>query len=424
MPNDPVPADWPERFVYMCNATQGAPVNIVPMVNAGAGRIVGMVILIGLSNPDKPTNGDRSNALLPAERLRDYGRSILGLNDKDMIVLKGRTEYFSDWTNAFGTAADLAEELNAAIVYNITGGSKPQAVGALLGQPAARDGSPAVSVISFGHDRRTRRLQIDPKGQLNEDLLPVAEGMTLDTYLKSLGLKENAGEARRTKQSTMQHDNNAADAMEKLLAKTGQFNLRRMFAGLYSPLYNKVVNGEISVVLKPESAGFFKPVILNLPNTTLDDVGTVIIRSSDDLEFLQGKWLEHAIYTRVARLFTGRNDAEVASGVRFGSGAGGNVDYSDFDLAVLSGDRLDLIEAKAYINAKGMHEAIEKLARYREIVGGHAGSAWIVAPLLDHGQLNKVEMLTHAKDAGISLLFGKSALNTLESQIKASHRLP
>lgn len=419
MSNDPAPADWPERFVYMCNATQGAPVNIVPMVNAGAGRVVGMAILVGLSNPDKPTNGDRSNALLPAERLRDYGRSILGLDDKNMIILKGRTEYFSDWTDAFGKAAGLAKALNAAIVYNITGGSKPQAVGALLGQPADRDGSPAVSVISFGHDRQTRQLRIGASGQLSEELLPVTEGMTLDTFLLSVGFKENDSEGRKHNQTLIDKNHLAADAMEKQIAETSPALLRRLFAAFYKQVYNRDYRKDFTVNVASDCMDFFRPAIARLDKTHIENGGSISIGSRFDLEFLQGKWLEHVIYRRVTKLLAGRNDTEVACGVRFGSGRGGN-DFSDFDLAVVAGDRMDLVEAKAYITAKGLHEAIAKLAHYREAVGGHAGAAWIVAPLLSKDQVSGAGMQTHAKDAGIGLLYGNTALDDLDNALKRS----
>src|SRR6185437_1307003 len=60
---------WPEKFIYVCNATQSAIVNALPIVHAGLERIDRIVIFCGVERGHAPDARETREALEPAERL-------------------------------------------------------------------------------------------------------------------------------------------------------------------------------------------------------------------------------------------------------------------------------------------------------------------------------------------------------------------
>jgi hypothetical protein len=50
--------EWPEKFVYVCAATQGAIVNTLPICYAGIERIARVYVLCGASGIQMEDSGD------------------------------------------------------------------------------------------------------------------------------------------------------------------------------------------------------------------------------------------------------------------------------------------------------------------------------------------------------------------------------
>jgi len=61
---------WPERFVYVCNASRASLVNILPMVHAGIDRIEELVIFCGARSLHSKDANEIAEAIDPANRLR------------------------------------------------------------------------------------------------------------------------------------------------------------------------------------------------------------------------------------------------------------------------------------------------------------------------------------------------------------------
>jgi len=183
-------AQWPERFVYVCSAGTAANVNIAPMLHGGPQRIVGVVILVGISKPNDPTPSDISNAIIPGQRLEDYARVVLGLRDGQIKPLVGHADLIADWTDALSHADQLAAAADAEIVFNVTGGRVAGKLGVM--HALARHKGQPVSLISVGlADFVVRRVEFLADGGVRERPMPVAGRIGLENYMRTYGIEEH-----------------------------------------------------------------------------------------------------------------------------------------------------------------------------------------------------------------------------------------
>lgn len=418
---------WPDRFVYVCTATKGGIVNIAPMLNAGPARVVGLLVLRAVNDLEKLTETEKSNAILPGERLMEYAKSHLDLEPENMGFIDGKPDSFTDWTDVLPKASQMAAGLNAEIVFNITGGPKPVVLGTLLGAGASGQNAP-ITMISFGHNSVSKKAFFDASGQLIEEFLPVDLNLGLSDYLKSVGLTEIGRAAREKKERRMTNERSSAEIIFQKILEMDREIVIPKFRSLISAVSGlKYRDKPLNVPLFSETRVFFADVFDKLNNTKTIAKG-IEIRSEYDLEFLQGKWLESKVFNMVSEILKGRNNFEIACGLDFGllpSGATSKqvATISDFDLVILGDDRVEVIESKAVVDVKQIHAAIAKLNSHIRTLGGDAGRAWIVAPLLDKQQLDKNDMIASAQELGIKLLFGRNSLDELEREIRKSRRL-
>jgi Card1-like, endonuclease domain len=418
---------WPQRFVYVCTATAGNIVNIAPMLNAGPGRVVGLLVLRAVNNLKKPTVIEKSNAILPGERLMRYGSRNIDLGPENMKFCNGKSDSFTDWVDVFATARNMAVRLDAEIVFNITGGPKPVVIGALLGAGTSGQNTP-ITTISFGHDAVPKKVYFDADGQMIEEVLPVDLHLTLDDYMKSVELVEINRSKRRKTESRMAKEKSLAENMFQITLKGKQKDARRIFAELYSSLWNLKYNGTtLRVPLHTEIRNYFADIFSDMRDTEITPDG-ISIGSAHDLGFLQGKWLESKVFNAVRDMFEGSTGIEIACELCFGvhserGATDQSAEISEFDLVILGEDRLEIIEAKAAASTKQIHLAIAKLNNHKTRLGGDAGRAWIVAPLLDYQQLDNNDMIKNAEANGIRILFGRDGLVDLEREIRKSRRI-
>ena len=134
--------------------------------------------------------------------------------------------------------------------------------------------------------------------------------------------------------------------------------------------------------------------------------------------FLGGTWLEAAIYSRLAEKLRGRNEVELAAGVRLP--AGNTADSGEIDLVLLKDDRLHIVEIKAVTTAKGMHAQLDKLALRRTNLSGPTGPAWMIAPLLDDGIVAEAGLTEMAITASVNFKFGVGAVDAFVNEIMQS----
>jgi hypothetical protein len=111
-----------------------------------------------------------------------------------------------------------------------------------------------------------------------------------------------------------------------------------------------------------------------------------------------------------------RNDLTLVPNIFVGR-AGGHMAETEFDLAILGDDRLDLIEVKAVVDARGLQTAVTRLAHYRSLLSGPGGRAWLVLPFAHRNTLREAEIDARARDASVTICSGNNALSQLLSEI-------
>ena len=413
-------AQWPERFVYVCTAGGGANVNVAPMLHAGAGRVAGLVVLVPVTDQHDPTPGDVSHAILPAERLEAYARRVLGLPAERIRRREGHPDLLGDWTGALREAAKLARALDAEIVFNLSGGRKPATLGAMLGQAGA--GEVPVSLITVGASSFVvRLLRVAGDGTLDERPLPTAARASLDDYLASYGYREINRDARLAWTGWMQSQEAAIMAIRKATWPQRQTAFRAVYRELAKADRTPV---PIEIGLAEDAHSALAPIVSALDGATLTDF-RLVISSDEARRFLAGQWLEALILHDVEAVFSDRNDVQIFSNVEIADGveAGRNtaVAQTEFDLVIMGDDRLDLVQAKAGTDIRGLHDAITKLGAYRTRLSGPGGAAWLVTPLVTRKTLEEKDLIAHARSEGVRIHNNDGAVRRLVSDLAARY---
>ena len=90
---------WPERFVYVCNASRASLVNILPMVHAGIDRIEELIIFCGAGSLHSKDANEIAEAIDPANRLRRNASqwSKGRLSGKRISVFPGDATDIAKW---------------------------------------------------------------------------------------------------------------------------------------------------------------------------------------------------------------------------------------------------------------------------------------------------------------------------------------
>lgn len=419
MPEDArAEARWPERFVYVCTAGGGANANIAPMLHAGAGRVAGLVVLVPVTDTASPSPPDRAQAILPAERLEAYAGRVLKLPEDRMRRVWGHPDLLGDWSGAMAEAAALARDLDAEIVFNITGGRKPATLGAILGQSGA--GDVPVSLISVGVSTFTMRLvRVRPDGMLDERPLPSPGRATLDDYLASYGYREVNRDRRLEWTEWVQSKDRAVRTIQRMGWRDRQATFRPIYRAMFD-LRKKPL--PLSFDLPDEAPPALRKVVGSLDGVVLES-NRLTITTRHARRFLEGGWLEALILDAVASRLGRRSDVQVFAGVEIARDKdqpkrNRSASETELDLVILGDDRVDLVEAKAGADVTGLHNAITKLGHYRTLLSGPAGAAWLVAPLVTRRVLEENELLAHAEAEGVGIYEHTSSVGQLVTDLK------
>lgn len=403
-------AEWPDRFVYVTTASQGAAVNHAPLHRAGIGRLVGLLILCPLSSPNRPSDSDRTQCLAPADRLLRTARDVFDVLPDHIHIEKGHADLLGDWTSVLHTAADMARGLDASVVFNVTAGRKPAILGALIGMPRGPD-VPQIVMISIGLDSTIRQVVITPGG-LEERPLPGLCEDTLDVYLGTYGLKVPASPKR-------DHQNAFLATCDAACEEIGRALRNRDFCNRFGKLQKEVAGLKapppLTISLNAGEEAALGDLLSSLLGASLEE-GNLTLTSEDARGFLGGYWLE-AMALRALEPLRQRHPAlqmerglEVAD-VRAPRGK----TETDFDIALLHRDRFALIECKAGLDPSLVRKGITHLSHYRSLLSAQAGRAWLLAPLLKNPGADGLK--SHAEDRGVTLLTGPDAIDILAVRV-------
>jgi hypothetical protein len=182
--------DWPERFVYVASMTLGMATNIAPMFHAGVDRIARVVALRGRHD----TAANIGNAQKPHEEFRRMIRLLAdeaGCAAPGVVTYDGHAEDFGHWATILEKVCAVAEIEALPVVINVTGGTKPMAIGAMLG------GAQRAQFLHVGSDLRPHLISLD--GQMQR--LATHGEMNLAAYLLSYGYDDREADARARKRS-------------------------------------------------------------------------------------------------------------------------------------------------------------------------------------------------------------------------------
>ncbi|MGD1037078.1 MAG: DUF1887 family CARF protein [Roseiarcus sp.] len=431
---------WPEKFVYVCSATRSAIVNALPLVHAGLTRVARVEVLVGADERESEEL-DRegwNEAFLPALNLEWWLTQACAPDPPVVCRHYGNPDSFSVWATHMGAVVERAAKDGLTIVFNVSGGRRPMAVGALIGaagraQVIAVAGSSSCVEFIDGLQQREATRQAE---------------MTLDDLLAVYGLAEIDRASRIAKQEFYRRHASAIDAAASTFLDWPDREAAR--AAL------SVLNGALRGV--GGSSRFNRKTIPIKDDPQLPPIAPVIRAASECLrpvgdfdarqygeellvEFgepqvamlLRGQWLEGLIYNRICEWTRGRNDVEVSANVRLAHRLDEfgrtrvihrGLELGEIDVALMVRSRLHIIEAKtARFSGRDLKDqtarSFEKIGRIRQLLQKQFGACVIVNPRETKESLMRSgDFPTRAADAGVSLLFGDDVMNKRRTIIR------
>lgn len=410
-------AGWPSRIVFLLKATQAAVTNFAPMFHAGLDRIAGLVILRGVKISDTPSPAERREALDPASRLRAWALRELRLPPEHVIMCGGDPDRATPWSEGALRAARLAEQVNAEVMLNLTGGRAATTFGALLAWP--REAQPPHVYHVSGEPLQAWMIEKDGSG-LHETPLPAAAHLDLATRLYINGVEEPRDSGREGIEAAFLKERHLAmSVFDDTMTSSGFGAIRTINARLArwqagAPAQMPLTDGEHSAFGR-----FLR--CAPLPDCILEP-HALRLGSEASLRYFKGGWLEAYVYNLVMDEL-GNDPANcVGCNLRLAYQQS-NADLGEIDVFLMKRDQLHIIEVKAYTGTgKGVLDgAISKLSSIKRQLIGQQGQGWLVVPLLNDHSLEKGDYIRRAKEAGISLLNGRNAMNRLRQDLK---RLP
>jgi hypothetical protein len=403
-------AEWPDRFVYVCKATQAAIVNVAPLLHAGLDRVVGMVVLCGARAREDKDPDLRREAIDPAARLARWAADRIGLDEGHIVVHAGDPDSVLPWAEGMRKAASMAQSLSAEVVFNLNGGRTGMTFGAQMFWPD--DAPPRYTFHVSGRPLRAWLIEPQRDG-LRERRLPAAGHLTIADYLGIYGVTEFSLASREEIEGAfLKRAGMAAHLHERAVESPLHFGAwNRSFARAQAPF-------PCTVRLSNDEQRAVRAYLDNREVEGLKQRGAECTVDEPAAKFLSGGWLEGLIYNRALDEFGNDREVSIGSNLRLRF-AGSRSDFGEIDVAFMRGDQLHLIEAKAVRDAKSqggqvrLRDSLARLAYMKRQLLGQQGRAWLVAPLLDHAQIRSGDYARAASEAGVRLLFGRDAVDTL-----------
>lgn len=416
-------ATWPDRFVYVCSATKGNLVNILPLVQAGLDRIEGIYIFCGVADAHKPTADEIANAKQPSEQIKTFVRTKTASGRHlPVAIIYGDSEDIAIWRDEMNMICEAASSLGITIVYNITGGRKTMTIGAMFGARGRAlllsvNGREHVSEIFTEHDQHR---------------LPSSKGLALEDYLAIYGRAETGSEKRKRREKKM------LDAGDKILAfgkslvrdkelnaicisASGDVNQREINISRHKYFDGKSV--ELVTRLLRELDGYLGIRGVGAADSAIFEAPTI-----EAHQFLRGGWLEAYVFVLLSRAFSGLNTTDVsfacnATYQNINRGKTGQTER-EFDIAIMIADQLHVVECKAItskeVGAESRNLAPIKLAELKSAILAQQGTVALLNPFIepDYPERN-LAFASRLDDAGITPLFGPDAGELLIEHVRS-----
>ena len=432
---DRLPAEWPEKIYYVCNSSFSTLVNAIPIIHAGADRIVGMQILCGVRDPGKPTLDEERHSIRPADRLKEFAEEkIRGIDVAPHTYAD--PDSFVAWGGALRQAIETACDNDCTLVYNATGGTKDMVLGSLLGLRQADRAKVMVISISKA-DRTCIYLDFDDTtGCLEERLLGRKEQIDLDELLRLCGYVEVDKEEREEHEKFIQEHRGVAESVLKAAIKISQGGHKSTLGALQWQMQNRqppfsldfrdirADKGSLRCLLESFSglAGFtIKRGARNL-------IDSIEVENETARCFVGGIWLEAVILGVVKDIFKDAS-IEIYGGFKLAvketriPGQNTLLPDMELDIAFLIDEQLHSVEVKAVTTGQGFGQYTPKIFKMREELGTHRMRTFLVAPFLEQSDIEGGDFMSRTKQQGVELYYGYDgkkkgrALNILEKKL-------
>lgn len=449
--------DWPERIYYVCNSGSGIVVNATPLVQAGTDRIAGMRVLCGVRDPKKVTPPEQHQSIAPAERLEAFAREIgiRAIDDR----MHADPDLYAAWIGSLNASAARAKELNATLVYNVTGGPRTAPLAALLGTTNMSRSSIVAIAVSFS-DRTCRQLVFDDDGVLTaEHQLPSYARIGFDRLIPLYGYREQDPGSRRDHEEFICKHREVAERVLKETKSGGKAAVAALHWSMHfdsggRPRIKPFAPFRVDfdeIAKRPyareplKRVGPLTRVIeafqcldgLEIVRARGRKIERIYVKTEQACRFAGGVWLEAVVFGLVRDVFEDILGAEVVANATLAVAGtpprSSNVlpDDREIDVAVVVDDQLHVIEVKAVNNSRGFGKQINKVAILRQELGSQVMRAFLVAPLLVKSDLenSSASFIKRAVKQGVRLYFDlpkdkqPGALERLKGELeKLAHR--
>lgn len=384
-----------QRLVYICTATSAGIVNVLPLLHLGLDRLAALIILVGAAenDPRKATDGERSEALLPAERLQQFVRER-GVTTERIEPICHDPNDDLWWQETVRALFDRFVDHDISV--NITGGPRGMLCASLLGALGAI-GAPSRPNRSLRfHVYRggpARVVEMWPNAG-GEQLLD-KERLSLDEYLRLNGLEGLDGPDATAQRRERAGRARVLEALWNWVRANSTAHIRRGRIRFLPRLGQAIVAGKTAELrfsdrgmlasLVQRSAGALAPIgLAGGPSRPTTDERRLAQK------LLGGAWLEELLALRLDRIFAGADVQVIQSlRVRYTDAVESKSDVAEIDVVVFDGAQLHFVECKAknYVgkrNSDGSgkssgikHANISQLVELRRRLVGPQGLSFI-----------------------------------------------
>ena len=383
--------------------------NFAPIVHAGAERIENMVIFRGLHHDPAMRN---ANDIAQAE---EGGRTLirafksharrLGLTIPEIRFRDGDPQDIGVWARYMQQTITDADGL--PVVFCVTGGTKPMALGGVLG--AVLGGIEKVRLVHI--DDKTLATRFVDGLQMLDAEQNGSIGLEMRVALSSYSEPQDALWRRLQVQAFYR---SIADELEEfhrryLLSESLQKAFIKRTEGLAAG--RGYICGAVDASRNEDIAGLLR-LFCGLEDCEEVQPGLFEIRHEEISKLLRGGWLEALLYNRAFDLALGRSDVEVAGGLVFRPGG---APEGEIDVALLVRGQLHAIEAKTswFGDGPATEKTLQQVQNLKHTILGVPGRMLVVNPRLSAGQMRdfKANVEPRAKLLGVEFYLGPSALD-------------
>ena len=421
---------WPESFVYVCNASRASLVNILPMVHAGIDRIEELIIFCGARSLHSKDANEIAEAIDPANRLRRNASqwSKGRLSGKRISVFPGDATDIAKWLRHMTAVFERPGAEKLPVIYNVKGGTKEMGLGGAIG--AANRDFWIVTVTETPVGVQVVR----PDGQK-----PLARHgeLTLADYLAAYGFIEKDATVRFAAEAMYAANRDRIATYANRILPKPPSNLTQMesiMRGLYriiEPLHDSsgrhFYPGTISAagverVVRKEVLGLLEAMDGFL-GCRLGPIGdTLDVTQKDALRFMSGGWFEAYLFNQLTTALQGTDGAQLYANLHLAHAhADGLVgpDMAELDIVLLVNSQLHIIEAKtsSMTTAAAKRNYESSIAQSHSIqtqLVGQTGKILVCNPRDDEASVRKEDEIgVRPQRAGRELFLGAGAVDAL-----------